>query len=130
MHESGFGIVAKTTPVPDWRSFIDRGVFSLVHSHPDGLVVQRQEIITISQPKNSIPTKTNQFQGNSEPEMKPLLTAEQLAAALQLKRTTVLEMARQGVIPVTRLSRKAVRFDAEMVQRALDSRTTAGCASN
>lgn len=60
--------------------------------------------------------------------MNELLTANQLAAALKLTPGTVLEMARQRVIPVVRLSRKAVRFDVRQVQETLERRTQ--CASN
>ncbi len=48
-----------------------------------------------------------------------LLTAKELAAALQLNEQTVYRLARSGEIPVVRIGKKAIRFDLERVREAL-----------
>lgn len=48
-----------------------------------------------------------------------LLTAKQLAAALQLNEQTVYRLARNGAIPFVRIGKKAIRFDLEWVREAL-----------
>lgn len=48
-----------------------------------------------------------------------LLTAKQLAAALQLNEQTVYRLARNGAIPFVRIGKKAIRFDLERVREAL-----------
>jgi len=50
-----------------------------------------------------------------------LLTAKQLAGALQLNEQTVYRLARSGEIPVVRIGKKAIRFDLERVTEALAS---------
>jgi excisionase family DNA binding protein len=47
-----------------------------------------------------------------------LLTAKQLAAALQLNEQTVYRLARNGGIPFVRIGKKAIRFDLERVREA------------
>ena len=53
-----------------------------------------------------------------------LITAEELGARLRLKPDTVILWARQGRIPVRRLSRKVVRFRLPEVVAALEAATT------
>ncbi len=48
-----------------------------------------------------------------------LLTAKELAAALQLNEQTVYRLARNGGIPFVRIGKKAIRFDLERVREAL-----------
>lgn len=50
-----------------------------------------------------------------------LLTAKQLAAALQLNEQTVYRLARNGGVPFVRIGKKAIRFDLERVRDALAS---------
>lgn len=50
-----------------------------------------------------------------------LLTAKQLAGALQLNEQTVYRLARNGGIPFVRIGKKAIRFDLEQVRGALAS---------
>lgn len=47
-----------------------------------------------------------------------LLTARELAAALQLNEQTVYRLARNGAIPFVRIGKKAIRFDLERVREA------------
>ena len=47
-----------------------------------------------------------------------LLTAKELAAALQLNEQTVYRLARSGEIPFVRIGKKAIRFDLERVREA------------
>lgn len=47
-----------------------------------------------------------------------LLTAKELAAALQLNAQTVYRLARSGEIPFVRIGKKAIRFDLERVREA------------
>lgn len=48
-----------------------------------------------------------------------LLTPSQIASALQVKKTTILEWSRAGRIPVIRLSKRVVRFDLDAVLEKL-----------
>lgn len=48
-----------------------------------------------------------------------LLTAKELAAALQLNEQTVYRLARSGEIPFVRIGKKAIRFDLERVREVL-----------
>lgn len=48
-----------------------------------------------------------------------LLTAKELAAALQLNEQTVYRLARNGAIPFVRIGKKAIRFDLARVAEAL-----------
>jgi excisionase family DNA binding protein len=48
-----------------------------------------------------------------------LLTAEQLAQKLQVRKTTVAHWARIGTIPSVRIGRRIVRFDPTVVYKAL-----------
>ena len=48
-----------------------------------------------------------------------LLTAKELAAALQLNEQTVYRLARNGAIRFVRIGKKAIRFDLERVREAL-----------
>lgn len=50
-----------------------------------------------------------------------LLTAKELAAALQLNEQTVYRLARSGEIPFVRIGKKAIRFDLERVREALEA---------
>ena len=51
--------------------------------------------------------------------MSILQTAEELAQALRISPATVKQLARDGVIPAVRISRKIIRFDPEAVTAAL-----------
>ena len=51
--------------------------------------------------------------------MARLLTAKQLAAALQLNEQTIYRLARNGEVPFVRIGKKAIRFDLEQVREAL-----------
>lgn len=48
-----------------------------------------------------------------------ILTADQLAARLQVGRRTILKWVKDGIIPVIRPSSKVLRFDAGAVAQAL-----------
>jgi len=54
--------------------------------------------------------------------MGELLTAEELADRLRVKPTTVKTWARDGLIPVCRLTPKVVRFNFEAVVKAMTDR--------
>ena len=56
--------------------------------------------------------------------MGELLTAEELAARLQVKPDTVRGWARNGMIPAMRITPKVVRYDLDAVIRSLESRTS------
>ena len=51
--------------------------------------------------------------------MTQLLTIDQLATHMQVKRRTVIAWVRRGIIPVVRPSPKVLRFDPEAVKDAL-----------
>jgi excisionase family DNA binding protein len=51
-----------------------------------------------------------------------LLTADELAARLRVKPTTVFDWYRTGRIPARKLSHKVLRFDLAEVVAALESR--------
>ncbi|MDQ3585750.1 MAG: helix-turn-helix transcriptional regulator [Pyrinomonadaceae bacterium] len=53
------------------------------------------------------------------------LTARQLAAVLQISASTVLRLAREGRIPVVRLTPHLLRFHLPSVREALDGTKTA-----
>jgi excisionase family DNA binding protein len=53
-----------------------------------------------------------------------LLTVEQVAEQLSLNKQTVWALARNGQIPVVRISPRRLRFDPDDVQRWIDRRTT------
>ncbi|HEX8160503.1 MAG TPA: helix-turn-helix domain-containing protein [Pyrinomonadaceae bacterium] len=48
------------------------------------------------------------------------LTARQLAGVLQVSESTVRKLAREGRIPVVRLTPRLARFNLQSVMRALD----------
>jgi len=54
-----------------------------------------------------------------------LLTAEEIAAALQVQPSTIRLWARRGRIPTIRLTPKVVRYDLASVVRALQKRQDA-----
>lgn len=57
------------------------------------------------------------------PTVRPeFLTARQLAAVLQVSETTVRRLAREGRIPVVRLTTRLARFHLPSVLEALDGR--------
>lgn len=58
--------------------------------------------------------------------MSDFLTARELAERLRVKPTTVQRWMKSGVIPVVRINRKVIRFDAEAVRRALEARGEVG----
>jgi excisionase family DNA binding protein len=65
---------------------------------------------------------------NDEHEKSPaaqrdFLTARQLAAVLQVSETTVRRLAREGRIPVVRLTSRLMRFHLPTVLDALDGRS-------
>jgi len=65
---------------------------------------------------------------NDEHEKAPaarheFLTARQLAAVLQVSETTVRRLAREGRIPVVRLTSRLMRFHLPTVLEALDGRS-------
>jgi len=49
--------------------------------------------------------------------MGELLTADELAARLRVRPTTILEWARKGKIESVHVSHKVVRFDSKAVER-------------
>lgn len=51
-----------------------------------------------------------------------LLTATELAERLKVKRQTILNWARSGVIPCLRLSGKVIRFDPCQVLQVMDKK--------
>ncbi len=52
-------------------------------------------------------------------EMDEVLTAEEMAGHLSVKPETITRWARQGLIPVCRLTTKTLRFDVKQVMAAL-----------
>ncbi|TWT43952.1 Helix-turn-helix domain protein [Phycisphaerae bacterium RAS1] len=56
------------------------------------------------------------------------LTTAELAERLRVSPETIREWARRGDIPSVRLSRKAIRYDADAVLAALSSRAGKGAA--
>ena len=59
------------------------------------------------------------------PARNEFLTARQLAAILQVSESTVRRLAREGRIPVVRLTPRLVRFHLPGVMSALDGSTQA-----
>ena len=57
--------------------------------------------------------------GTKEAAVSSLLTAEQLAQKLQVRKTTVAHWARIGTIPSVRIGPRIVRFDLAVVYKAL-----------
>lgn len=53
-------------------------------------------------------------------EEERLVDADVIAGDLRIKRDEVLELARQGLIPVIRFSRKLIRFNRTRVRVAVD----------
>lgn len=53
-----------------------------------------------------------------------LLTVEQVAAQLQTSRQAVWALARNGQIPVVRISPRRLRFEPDDVQRWIERRTS------
>jgi len=51
--------------------------------------------------------------------MTDLLTADELAARLKVKASTVREWMRRGVIPAIRLTPKVIRFDLDQVLKTM-----------
>jgi excisionase family DNA binding protein len=57
-------------------------------------------------------------------EQEPLLTADEVAALLRVPRTTVYRLARQGSLPVVRVSSRGIRFLRHDVDRWITRRRT------
>ena len=57
---------------------------------------------------------------NDQQEYVRLLTAEDIAAMLQLKVQTVYTMARRGELEKVKLSRKCLRFRADEIERFIE----------
>ena len=53
-------------------------------------------------------------------DVEPLVTAEQLGAALALKATTIRKWARQGKLPCVRLAPLVMRFRVAEVWKAIE----------
>ncbi len=51
--------------------------------------------------------------------MGEILTAEELAARLKVRPTTIREWGRDGRIPTVRITQKVIRYDADAVMRSL-----------
>ncbi|RBP42427.1 excisionase family DNA binding protein [Roseimicrobium gellanilyticum] len=66
---------------------------------------------------------------HGSPLLRKLLTIEEVADALALTRRGVESMTKRGVLPVIKLSNRAVRYRPEAVESVLD-RLTIGAVSD